>query len=325
MVQGAPKRAVEAATRIAPEVTSRSQLQRTTSPNNSKSQPTRQLTLISDTRSSHQASPAVIRKAPGKAPSRHARTTRALSTPPSSARRLSAMNSTAVSRSRTPQSAKPGQPKPGVKFSKVNRVQSEDGEEEDDDSCIVSEVSNDRPPKSILWKDRPKSKKVSKIRTVSTMHRTTKVEPPTKDTTGNAAPQANDGDTEVAAEGEQIKSRPRNLQYRQVGDRDDHSHMDRECQASGHTVAHPGTTLAVKSMRSVPSTTIRRTQRQHQMLRIIRLPALARTSKRCRKSQAKSEAQSDDEPPRTRQGRRVLRRRQRASDQWQDELRSKEL
>jgi hypothetical protein len=172
-------------------------------------------------------------------------------------------------------SLKKGQSKPGVKFSKVNRVQSEDGEEEDDDSCIVSEVSNDRPPKSILWKDRPKSKKVSKIRTVSTMHRTTKVEPPTKDTTGNATPQSNDGDTEVAAEGEKIKSRPRNLQYRQVGDRDDHSHMDRECQASGHTVAHPGTTLAVKSMRSVPSTTIRRTQRQHQMLRIIRLPALA--------------------------------------------------
>jgi hypothetical protein len=69
-------------------------------------------------------------------------------------------------------SLKKGQSKPGVKFSKVNRVQSEDGGEEDDDSCIGSEVSSDssmsvdRPPKSIVWKDRPKSRKVSKIRTV---------------------------------------------------------------------------------------------------------------------------------------------------------------
>ena len=70
---------------------------------------------------------------------------------------------------------KKGQSKPGVKLSKVNRVQSEDGEEEDDDSCIDSEFSSesssisvDRPPKSIVWKDRPKSRKVSKIRMVST-------------------------------------------------------------------------------------------------------------------------------------------------------------
>jgi hypothetical protein len=40
-------------------------------------------------------------------------------------------------------SMKKGQSKPGVKFSKVNRVQSEDGGEEDDDSCIDSEVSSD--------------------------------------------------------------------------------------------------------------------------------------------------------------------------------------
>ena len=79
-------------------------------------------------------------------------------------------------------SLKKGQSKPGVKFSKVNRVQSEDGGEEEDDSCIDSEVSSDssmsvdRPPKSLVWKDRPKSRKVSKIRTVSTIHRTTRVE-----------------------------------------------------------------------------------------------------------------------------------------------------
>jgi hypothetical protein len=54
-------------------------------------------------------------------------------------------------------SLKKGQSKPGVKFSKVNRVQSEDGREEDDDSYIDSEVSSDssmsvdRPPKSIVW------------------------------------------------------------------------------------------------------------------------------------------------------------------------------
>ena len=105
-VQGELRRAAEAATRIAQEGTSRSQLQRTTSPN-SKSQPTRQLTLTSDTRSSHQASPAVVRQAPGKAPSLHARTARALSTPTSGAPLLSAMNPFAASRSRTPQSAKP--------------------------------------------------------------------------------------------------------------------------------------------------------------------------------------------------------------------------
>ena len=79
-------------------------------------------------------------------------------------------------------SMKKGQSKPGVKFTKVNRVQSEDGGEEDNDSCIDSEVSSDssmsvdRPPKSLVWKDRPKSGKVSKIRTVSTIHRTTRLE-----------------------------------------------------------------------------------------------------------------------------------------------------
>ncbi len=108
-------------------------------------------------------------------------------------------------------SLKKGQSKPGVKFSKVNRVQSEDGGEEDDDSCIDSEVSSDssmsvdRPPKSIVWKDRPQSRKVSKIRTVSTIHRTTRLEPPTEDTTSNTAPQPNDGDTAGAVEEEQAQ------------------------------------------------------------------------------------------------------------------------
>ena len=102
-VQGALRRAAEAATRIAPEGTSRSQLQRTTSPSR-KSHPTRQLILTSDTKSSHQASPEVIRQAPGKAPSLHARTAKALSTPPSGARPPSAMNPTAASHSRMPQS-----------------------------------------------------------------------------------------------------------------------------------------------------------------------------------------------------------------------------
>ncbi len=57
MVQGAPRRAAEAATRIAPGGTNRLQLQRTTSPS-SKSRPTLQPTQTSVTKSSHQASPA---------------------------------------------------------------------------------------------------------------------------------------------------------------------------------------------------------------------------------------------------------------------------
>jgi hypothetical protein len=93
-----------------------------------------------------------------------------------------------------------GQSKLGIKFSKVNRVQSEDGGEEDNDSCIDSEVSSDssmsidHPPKSLVWKDRPKSRKVSKIRTISTIHRTTRLQPPTEDTTSDTAPQPNVGD-----------------------------------------------------------------------------------------------------------------------------------
>ncbi len=111
-------------------------------------------------------------------------------------------------------SMKKGQSKPGVKFSKVNRVQSEDGGEEDDDSCIDSEVrsdssmSVDRPPKSLVWKDRHKSRKVSKIRTVSAINRTTRLEPPTEDTTNDAAPQPNVSDTADAVEEEQAPSEP---------------------------------------------------------------------------------------------------------------------
>ncbi len=116
MVQEAPKRAAKAATRTAPVGTNRSQLQRTNSPS-SKSRPTPQPTLISATKSSHQASPAVnhqapdkapsrharTARAPSKAPSRHARTARAPSTPPSGVRPTSASNPTAASHSRMPQ------------------------------------------------------------------------------------------------------------------------------------------------------------------------------------------------------------------------------
>ena len=111
-------------------------------------------------------------------------------------------------------SLKKGQSKPGIKFSKVNRVQSEDGGGEDDDSCIDSEVSSDsstsvdRPPKSLVWKDRPKSRKVSKIRTVSTIHRTTRLESPTEDTTNDAAPHPNVSDTAAAVDEEQAPPEP---------------------------------------------------------------------------------------------------------------------
>ncbi len=139
-------------------------------------------------------------------------------------------NPTAASRSRTPQSAKPTT---CANMDSINRMTSKHrqgrshrsrkanpsrelnspryGQVENDDSCIDSEVSSDssmsvdRPPKSIVWKDRPKSRKVSKIQTVSTIHRTTKVD---KDTTGIGIPQANDGDTEAAAEGEQAQPEP---------------------------------------------------------------------------------------------------------------------
>ena len=78
-----------------------------------------------------------------------------------------------------------------------------------DDSCIDSEVSSDssmsidRPPKSLVWKD-----KVSKIRTVSTIHRITRLEPPTEDSTSEAAPQPNFSDTAGAVEEEQAPSEP---------------------------------------------------------------------------------------------------------------------
>ena len=69
-------------------------------------------------------------------------------------------------------------------------------------------MSVDRPPKSLVWKDRPKSRKVSKIRTVSTIHRTTRLESPTKDTTNDAAPQPNVSDTTAAVDEEQAPSEP---------------------------------------------------------------------------------------------------------------------
>jgi hypothetical protein len=238
MDPGAPKRAAEAATRTAPEGTSRSQLRRTTLPS-SKSHPTPQPMLTYVIKSSHQASPAVNHQAPDKAPNRHARIVRVLRTPPfctstkcfepncgksfkdAAERKAHYVREHGFYKSNDQQppagrksSLKKGQSKPGVKFSKVNRVQSENGGEEDDDSCIVSEVSSDssmsvdRPPKSLVWKDRPKSRKVSKIRTVSTIYRTTRLEPPTEDTTNDAAPQPNVSDTAAAVDEEQAPPEP---------------------------------------------------------------------------------------------------------------------
>ena len=109
-------------------------------------------------------------------------------------------------------SFKKGQLKPGVKFSKVNRVKSEDGEADDDDSCIDSEVSSDssmsvdRAPKSITWSQKKQSRKVSKIRTVSTIHRTTTVPgspgspPATDNVTGDDAPPLVEDSSEDSSE-----------------------------------------------------------------------------------------------------------------------------
>ncbi len=102
-VRGAPKRVAEAATHTAPAGTIRSQLQRTILPS-SKSRPTLQPTQTYVTKSSRQASPAANHQAPDKALSRHARTARVPSTPPSGARPPSASSLTAASRLRMPQS-----------------------------------------------------------------------------------------------------------------------------------------------------------------------------------------------------------------------------
>jgi hypothetical protein len=69
-------------------------------------------------------------------------------------------------------------------------------------------MSVDRPPKSSVWKGRPKSRKVSKIRTVSTIHRTTRLEIPTEDTTNDTAPQPNVGDAAGIVEEEQAPPEP---------------------------------------------------------------------------------------------------------------------
>ena len=144
-VQGAPKRAVEAATLIAPEGTNRSQLLRTTAPSN-KSHPTLQPMQTSGTKSSHQASPAAIRQAPGKAPSLHAITARVPTSTKCYEPNCGKSFKDAVERKahyvrehgfyktndKQPpagrkSSLKKGQSKPGGKFSMVNRVLSEDG------------------------------------------------------------------------------------------------------------------------------------------------------------------------------------------------------
>ena len=166
---------------------------------------------------------------------------------------------------------KKGQSKPGVKFSKVNRVQSGDGGEEDDGSCIDSEVSSDssmsvdRPPKSLVWKDRPKSRKVSKIRTVSTIHRTTRME-----RTRPTMPHLNQ--TSVTPQPQSMRSKhrpsrypshllrrqsqhkPFNPLYKRGRERSYHGHMDQDCQVSGHIPARNGTT---PTLRSRARTTIR--------------------------------------------------------------------
>ena len=69
-------------------------------------------------------------------------------------------------------------------------------------------MSFDRPPKTLVWKGRPKSRKVSKIRTVSTIHWTTRLEPPTEDTTSDTAPQPNVSDTATAVDEEREPPEP---------------------------------------------------------------------------------------------------------------------
>ena len=179
MVQGAPRRrAVEAATRTAPGGTNRSQLQRTTSPS-SKSHPTLQPTQTSGTKSSlsggHSSSPGKGNQPPCKNGKSTKHTIKwCTSTKCYDPNCGKSFKDAAEQKAhyvrehgcyktddkQTPaggkSALKKGQSKPGVKFSKVNRVQSEDGGEEDDDSCIDSEVSSDssmsidRPPKSLI-------------------------------------------------------------------------------------------------------------------------------------------------------------------------------
>ena len=103
-VRGAPRRATEPATRIALEETNRSQLQ---AANYLAQQQVASNTAANANIRYQEQSPGksrVIRQAPDKAPNRHARTAKALNTPPSDANPLSAMNPTAASHSRTPQS-----------------------------------------------------------------------------------------------------------------------------------------------------------------------------------------------------------------------------
>ena len=64
-----------------------------------------------------------------------------------------------------------------------------------------------RPPSQVLSMERPtKSRKVSRIRTVSTIHRTTRLKPPTEDTTSDTAPQPNVGDAAGAVSEEPAPS-----------------------------------------------------------------------------------------------------------------------
>jgi hypothetical protein len=146
---------------------------------------------------------------------------------------------------------KKGQSKPGVKFSKVNRIQSEDGGGEDDDSCIDSEVSSyssmsvDRPPKSLVWKDRHKSRKVSKIQIVSTIHRTTRLELRLNQTSATPRAQLRRNKRRRIR---RSQHRPCDPLYQRGIERRWNGLMDQEHQASGDTEAQNGTTPTSRSM-----------------------------------------------------------------------------
>jgi hypothetical protein len=153
---------------------------------------------------------------------------------------------------------KKGQFKPGVKFSKVNRVQSEDGGEEDDDSCIDSEVSSDssmsvdRPPKSLVWKDRPRIRPM-----------TLRLNP----TSATPQPQSRRSKRHPSRHPSHLLRRQSqhklfNLLYHRGKERSYHGHMDQDCRVLGHIPARNGTT---QTLRNRTSMTISRDQRPHQI------------------------------------------------------------
>ena len=118
----------------------------------------------------------------------------------------------------------------------------------------------------LVLKDRPKSRKVSKIRTVSNIHRTTRLEPPTEDTTSNTA---------VAVEEEQAQPEPAvpaQAVQPPVPARGRSRHPWPYGSGMPGFGAYRGTTPTVRSR---TSTMIRRDKRQHQMPRKTQFPLLA--------------------------------------------------